>query len=542
MKNKMISFFALIALMFPSCEYNNKPFVETPPHSQEVRETKVIRNIQKLENPYSVTNMKKAYQILKKEGKINTTMDIVATHLYVRFLPKDTAEVQKLYNDTTLKLFQYPLDCELTEGTTYEDPTLVGTNLRWLYTRVPVGYSSPISDYEVLDELYLPTPEYYTKNAGIAPPQLSQSFIYNWNKLEEKSLELTGNLEESNNRMQKSPWYPQALIRVYDDNLEKYIPVPGALVVAQWWFNWQYAVTDVNGLAKFSQKRRRVNWSIEWKARYWEIRDGLFWLAVYRGGPSSSNWYLNINDPYSKAYAHVQRACFTMFYGDNLGATDRNKNWHFESPKKIKISVHNISGGGTAGVNYGHNWFIFAQIAIYMKNSNNNLVSSQDIYATTIHELAHSFHIREMDVDLLSYAFVKPIIYESWASAVECLITHAEYQKLSGNRLETYELNRQWWSIPIKNNGEKISIYTPIFIDLVDNYNQNKYYNSRNREYPNDDVDEYTLSELRNILRITFNISDLKKQVKNIKKNQGTTSVDLEMRIDKLFETYEKVK
>lgn len=493
--------------------------------------------------------MRKAYAELQSEGKMSATMNIEATHLYVRFLPKDTVELEKLYNDTTLRLFPFPLDCELTEGTVYKDPTLKGSQFTWLYTRVPVGYSPYISGYEVIDELYLPAPEY---NDGeiIHKIQGSQSqFLADWEQLENMSLKLTGNddyivsdntLQNSDESVtQKAAWYPRAVIRVYDDYTGSYLPVPGALVVARYWFSWQYAVTNEEGVATISKKRKKVDWFLEWQSDCWAIRDGLFWLAVYNGGMGwTSDWHLDINDPLSKAYAHVQRASYIMFYGDNLESTNRNRNWIFRGSSKLKISVHNVANRNAAGYNnpivFGSSWI--SQIAIYTQREKNEYYESYQIFATAIHELTHSFHVVDMDLGPISDIFVSPMITESWARAVECLITNRTYQKLGYSM--KYRNNSQGWAINKSNQNVIYGYsknYSPIFIDLVDNENQFK--SSYSYEYPNDNVEGFALSELRSKLRVTFNLKDLKHNVKALR-----NSTTIHSNIDKLFETYEKAK
>lgn len=526
-----------------SCERNESIIDTTSNNTQITDNSLLIKKVRKLENPYSVPNMKKAYTELQKEGMMKSPMDIETTHLYIRFLPKDSAELETLYNDTTLTLFSYPLDYELTEGERYIDSTLIGNKFTWLYTRVPVDYNSSISGYEVLEQLYLPTTD--NGSQEVQQQKVNSEFLTNWQLLEAKSLKLTGNGNERTADLSKgikkatsASWTPEATIRVYDDKKKSYIPVPGVLVRGRWWFNWEDGTTDANGWTKLSGKfGGKLNWSIAWEGGYWDIRDGLFWQAYYNGpNGSKSNWNLDIDDSYSKAYAHVQRACWTMFYGNNLGASDQSKNNRFIMERRQEISVFNSNGTGT---NYGANWFVFSQIAIHMKDSYGNIKSSESIYSTTIHELAHSFHIMDMDVDLASYAFVGKMIYESWASAVEWAVTSQEYSRLLGYSYNyPYDEQNKWGLL--KTDYSKIyygdKAYSPVFIDLIDNVNQVGFSSSM-YEYPNDMVTGFTISELSKVLRKTFTIKGLKTNVKALRTDEITLS-----NIDKLFETYEKVK
>lgn len=101
-QNKMKKLFYLIALVaftLTSCDKNeadvNKNVVN------EINTGLLIKKVKKLENPYSVSNMKKAYSALQQEGLMKAALNIEATHLYVRFLPKDSIELERMLGDTT---------------------------------------------------------------------------------------------------------------------------------------------------------------------------------------------------------------------------------------------------------------------------------------------------------------------------------------------------------------------------------------------------------------------------------------------------------
>ena len=76
--------------------------------------------------------------------------------MYVRFLPQDSAQFKKLMTDTTLTLFDFPLDYEIIQtGEYYHDPTVAG-DYTWLYTRVSKDYVFPKDiRYEILEELFI---------------------------------------------------------------------------------------------------------------------------------------------------------------------------------------------------------------------------------------------------------------------------------------------------------------------------------------------------------------------------------------------------
>lgn len=95
-----------------------------------------------LENAYSVTNMQKAYDTLLANG-MNDYVNVHCTHYYVKFYPETKAEYDLLMADTSLDLFDFPLDYELIgEGTLCSK----NEDFNVLYTVVPVDLLSQISD------------------------------------------------------------------------------------------------------------------------------------------------------------------------------------------------------------------------------------------------------------------------------------------------------------------------------------------------------------------------------------------------------------
>jgi len=116
-----------------------------------------------LNNPFSVENIQIALDsLLANKESLHGSMrapstfdefEITATDLYIRYLPKDSTEYHTLMSDTTLTLFDFPLDYELKQvGEYYKDPTVTG-EYTWLYTRVPIGYTPYVGiKFEVLTE------------------------------------------------------------------------------------------------------------------------------------------------------------------------------------------------------------------------------------------------------------------------------------------------------------------------------------------------------------------------------------------------------
>jgi hypothetical protein len=108
--------FGLFSCQKDELTFETETQIET---NQNVEPKEIIVLGNKLENPYSVENMKRAYESLKSSGILKSattdTFDIETNTLYIRFLPKDSADLRLLWADTTIELFDYPMDYEITE-------------------------------------------------------------------------------------------------------------------------------------------------------------------------------------------------------------------------------------------------------------------------------------------------------------------------------------------------------------------------------------------------------------------------------------------
>ena len=178
-----------------------------------------------LENPYSVENMKKAYESLKSSGTLKSvttdTFKVVTNTLYIRFLPKDSSDLKTLWADTTIELFDYPMDYEIVEeGFYYHDPEIPECQPTWQYTSVPVNYQFPEVQYEIIEECYIPEDDEEDET------ELKSSYLGDfYGQLEFEAFRITGNLNEestlkSSNGIMAKKKKPAGTIRV-DNNAIK---------------------------------------------------------------------------------------------------------------------------------------------------------------------------------------------------------------------------------------------------------------------------------------------------------------------------------
>lgn len=181
MKN-IIYTFAFVIFTLISCDKNDVDDGSLPNvNTLSVNADDANRSIrpvilgERKENPFSLENMKIALDTLKKmveqsdqsafKAKEIDGIELETTDLYVRFLPQDSIQYKQLMNDTTLTLFDFPLDYEIKQsGDYYEDP-LLKKPFVWYYTTVKPGYVPPVGvKYEIIEKLFIAEhSEYYSE-------------------------------------------------------------------------------------------------------------------------------------------------------------------------------------------------------------------------------------------------------------------------------------------------------------------------------------------------------------------------------------------
>lgn len=357
---------ATVAILFTSCEKS-----DTDNELQVTNNSTVVDNVNRpvrpivlgkhLKNPYSVENMRIALDsLLANKDSLNGSMrapgalndfEINTTDLYIRYLPKDSAEYRTLMNDTTLTLFDFPLDYELKQvGEYYKDPTVTG-EYTWLYTRVPVGYTPHEGiKYEVLEELFiLEHSPYYTVESETDENGMQRAKSVagrNTNEalrvLQTVSLYLTGNLTQDSkdkntytndvSGMQKAKtyvtirifgktivlatlYYPSGYMKVNSyHTMNEYgdvtpsskitdVPLKGIKMQFLTWFEWSYAYTDEYGYYKSDNpyvlnplhiiffsgrtKDQRNRWDLD---RVW-LWASCLWVQKLNLGVQSKDYY-----------------------------------------------------------------------------------------------------------------------------------------------------------------------------------------------------------------------------------------------------------
>ena len=361
---------------------------------------------EKLENPYSIPIMNKAYKAVKAKFGNLPNVSIKANYRYVRFLPKDNTEFDLLFSleNEDFILFDYPLDYEITQyGDYYHDPSISLDKPTWLYTVVPINYTKPTAiaeiQYQALEDIYIPPIEEEDPSSG--KKSLNQIPPEYLDILEEEALEMTNNLElaEKSVGAKRSKYHPSGrlTIETHDARIEG---VPNVRARARRWFKTSFGTTDTNGNFSIHKRfKRKVNFSVIYK------NDNARILA----GPGDYNWvlyggaFLNGPKDYSWNKNSVRGQSSYEWGGIMLAVHDYHTRWATTysitpPPKQLRIAAYTIEGGFAPMYNKGGaiNIPCFtsplpAKILsdIYVDEERSDFIK---LYGTVTHELAHAAH------------------------------------------------------------------------------------------------------------------------------------------------------
>ena len=201
----------------------------------------------RLENPYRTENITKALSDLYPTKADRVPVE--STDLYVRFLPSDREECERL-EAMGLELVDHPLDYEIAvDGDWYHDPEVPDNNVTWQYAVVPVGFEFPSGvEYEIIHECHISTPESQTKADGI-----------DWEAVERRAYIITGNedrLGELDTRASGTKVTPSGRITIVDEHANggKPFGVAGVRVSCNSFVKFDHAYTDRDGYYMMKKK------------------------------------------------------------------------------------------------------------------------------------------------------------------------------------------------------------------------------------------------------------------------------------------------
>ncbi len=294
-------------------------------------------------------------------------------------------------------------------------------------------------------------------------------------------------------------------------NINRAIPCHGAKVRIRNGVLFFHTLTDMSGDFNFGRSvRNKVNYGIVWERDGYIIKNMVAYerfnpvrplmyatRAAFLDGPKlNGEWRTTISDRQQSYYATIHRAACDYYYHTPFGLQtppqgivwgkmtiaaflkDKNNNGYFTSAP-LAGNLYHIGGRLIAAI------FDADRMKI-------------DVYATTIHELAHAVHFVLRGGNPHAFGFLTHCeLRESWARAVEWAITSHKYRFFIGGNLPfSYRIGFQDYdrNLDLMRRG-----YTPLMIDLIDEINQ--FSDVYPDVKPFDEVQSFTIKECENAIR-----------------------------------------
>lgn len=511
-QNKIFLFFIGIFLIIGCSKENNFDYSLQSEELESKGSSDVISLGEHYNDPYKIDNMQQALSDILAQDPNFPIKQIKANEKYLRFLPNSFEEDSILQSYTDVTFFDFPLDYELSdEGCYYHDATVTDSVLTWQYCVVPITYEfNNAIECEHLYDVFI--------------PDLDCTLGDYYSRLEEQAYRIAGYPQESISESKASKWKPSVTIRVYDDLLDCYTPLANAKIIVKGKYGCKKgeATTNSQGqctINKSFSSNKKLRYFIKWETGRYDLRHGRLGQAWSKSSLTTSAWNYDMKtnmsqNPKDYVYANVHRGAYKFFYGNILG---------IKNPKMTRRThIGVVDANGTSYCTGLRLAGLYADIVVKRDHS----LDASRIISNTLHEIAHQSHLLFMSRRL--YAGIKKVVYESWASAVEWKLTTHFYEELG----ETYDYYpRQNWEPNTLGEGEA-SCYTPIFIDLMDAYNQ--YHPILYPNRPNDVIDGYTISYIQDsILSSSYGLSSTYNSIIN----HRITGITNDM-IDALFSLY----
>ena len=361
---------------------------------------------EKLEDPYTVENMREA--LTKVYPTKAERIDITATDLYVRFLPKDDAQLQEL-KDAGLYLMDHPMDYRIVrEGDYYQDPSLGNDVITWQYAVVPHGVPLPRHiTHEVLDECYIAEHDPTTRgDTGI-----------DWTRVEEEAFRLTGNQDLWVPPTKGGSQAPEGRITIEDPGFNggKPFGVAGVKVACNIFVKISTTYTDRDGYYRMDKKfsgnpRYRLVFQNE---KGFNI--GFNWILIPasvstlgKGGPEGLDMHVTADSEGSLFRRCVVNNAAYDFYSR---CTDTDLNIS-APPQDLRIWIFpSLSSSSACMLHHGAflersliqkylgGWLLLVKLFLPDITIGTKEQDYSGIYAAVVHELSHASHYVQVGND-----------------------------------------------------------------------------------------------------------------------------------------------
>lgn len=363
---------------------------------------------EKLDDPYSLANVQAAVSSIypTKAGRVVLT----ATDLYVRFLPADQDEYDRLVA-MGLHLSDHPLDYRIIQdGDYYHDPALDEGQITWQYAVVKPSLTIPRDiRHEVLDECYITDTD--------APTRADDDI--DWAAVEREAFRLSGNADmlQPLTRADEAGLKPSGRLTIIDDRYsDEPMGIAGVKVQCNTFVKFGYAYTDADG---YYEMDRAFTSDVHYRIVFQNVDGFAIGLnkilvpastsTMGKSGPEGVDlsvdasserklWCRSVVN--NAAYEYFDKCSDRAFKIDTPPANTRI--WIFQTMEDSSTPMlqQGVLIDGTVIGDFLGNYkellkMFLPDITLGVKD----LEDYSSIYAQTVHELAHASHFSQVGKD-----------------------------------------------------------------------------------------------------------------------------------------------
>ncbi len=422
-------------------------------------------------------------------------------------MPQTLEQLETLEKDTDLLLSSIPFDCECEGvGTLSYTPSDFNTDthevilnapIRPLYAVVPVDRILPDGIlHSVEDELFIPNKSDDVSAVSVLSREAANVLVM-------RSMTLLG-IADRNETV--SPHYVNryGYVRVFDPILNRYIGLKNVKVYISGYDGLRTVYTDENGMFVVDfPLAGGLTIFVEWSTPEFRVLNAASeQMRCYAFDIESHEFVLNLFCGEQQNVGTIWRVLTEHFYWDKnvLGNVSEYTDTQLDV---VYRHEYNKDYAGLTSYNTGMPKITIWGLAyneIYNK-------TNTELFTTTFHELAHAAMYLGCKHSGLKYSSYANVIKESWAKFVGWYMSKIVYQSYYGHRIfekVTFKANGAMYScdIPTWYNRQNMTQYeylygenkdyTPLFIDLTDDSNQNLYYQyystGQTGVYPDDEI------------------------------------------------------
>lgn len=520
----------------------------------------------------------KTYQ----KTKTKDTSQIVPNYRYMKFSPETDQQENKLREHRKIVFIDYPFEYEDGEQYHKANPLDDGERLSFYTSiPVEAKYPKNIP-HTILQEMYIPERDEDLNNMadksdkGTERGKVNNTIDF-MNHVIEQAYKDTNNedllveplLDNKKETCETcllginlgSRWRPSGNVQIFDDNLGtssytvmecqtsytydytpcyygdygncpkkvavqtctnvtktrkgSYVPIDGANILIRDTWTLDRAIADSQGNFKHREVAAKVRYIIKWDRFEFSIRDHSGLFQAEDSGPKlyKQPWNLKISGGRMKYRGQIFQAAMHFYYHNIGGLTRPPTNNFWKTQIKI-AAVETNEGPSSTKMQAGHGTF---GIVPHIKIKRYGL-SSEKVYGTTIHELAHAAHWRVDPIswdDLVEQGYLYNFgssnpgpagasarrLMESWATGVEIYLTNMRYRRLGPNSYMymAFQLNGVKWG-NLQNVSISEKFYTTGIYDLYDSFNQRIGFGAIYYQLPYDNVSGFSMKTLENVL------------------------------------------